>query len=186
MRYPIVTFGDDRLRQKAVPVGAITPDIVRLLDDMQETLHIENGLGLAAEQVGKPLAVCVVDIPPDMDVNDEQQRENPDLPMPLELINPEITWSSRAKVARDEGCLSFPKIYASVTRPAEVRVTFRDRLGASRELLVRGLAARAVQHELDHLNGVLLVDRMSAVKRIALKSRLRPRAPLSRRTPGPP
>lgn len=168
----IRTYGDPVLRQKAVPVREVDRDIRRLVDDLLETMYAHQGLGLAAEQIGRTEAVCVVDVPPSADTDSNGQRENPHVPMPLVLINPEILETAPEKVATEEGCLSFPGIYVPIERPAWVRLRALDRQGASRELTLRGLAARAALHEIDHLGGVLIVDRVSPLKRIALTGRL--------------
>lgn len=174
MKLKIRTFGDPVLRCRAEPVAAVTDALRRLADDMLETMYAARGLGLAAQQVGETCALCVIDIPAAMDVDEEGgPRLNPDIALPLVLFNPEIRAESAEKVACDEGCLSFPEIHAPVRRAREVTVRFLDREGQSREVTVRGLMARAVQHEGDHLAGVLLVDRMSPVKKISLAGQLK-------------
>lgn len=174
MRFEIVTFGNPVLRAKSSPVGSVTADLKRMADGMMETMYAAEGLGLAAQQVGQTVSLCVIDIPPEMDLaEDGQTRLNPDIPMPLVLFNPRILSRSQDAARRDEGCLSFPGIHTAVQRSAEVDVEFVDWKGQVRVLHCRGLLARAVQHELDHLEGVLLVDRMSAVKKISLAGQLK-------------
>jgi peptide deformylase len=174
MKFEIVTYGDPILRVKAAPVDRVTADLKRLIDDMLETMYAGKGVGLAAQQVGRTTAVCVIDVPPASDAEDESgPRLNPQVAMPLVLFNPVIVARAAAQQRGDEGCLSFPGIHTPVGRAAEVTVEFMDLRGERRALAVRGLVARAVQHELDHLHGVLLVDRMSPVKRISLAGQLR-------------
>lgn len=174
MSFELVTFGDPVLRVRAAPVERVTPEFKRLVDGMMETMHAAEGVGLAAQQVGRAVSVCVIDIPPEMDVAEEGgARLNPDAEMPLIMFNPRIIERQGAMVRRDEGCLSFPGIHAGVQRAFEVTVSFVDWKGEVRALHCRGLLARAVQHELDHLDGVLLVDRMSPVKKVSLAGKLK-------------
>jgi peptide deformylase len=174
MKYDIVTFGDPVLRVKSSPVAEVTPLLKRVADGMMETMYAAEGLGLAAQQVGKTAAMCVIDVPPELDMaEDGQTRLNPDVEMPLIMFNPTITARVKDLVRRDEGCLSFPGIHSSVQRSAEVDVEFVDWRGAVKRLHCRGLLARAVQHEMDHLDGVLLVDRLSSVKKISLAGQLK-------------
>lgn len=174
MALELVTYGDPVLRVRATPVDRVTPDWKRLVDGMMETMYTHSGVGLAAQQVGQTIAVCVIDIPPDLDVDKEGGvRLHPDLPMPLVMFNPEIVARTKALERADEGCLSFPGIHTGVQRSPELTVAFTDWKGERRTLSCRGLLARAVQHELDHLNGVLLVDRMSSVKKISLAGALK-------------
>lgn len=174
MQFEIVTFGDPVLRAKSTPIASVTADLKRVADGMLETMYSAEGLGLAAQQVGRTSAMCVIDIPPELDMADDgQSRLNPDIPMPLVLFNPRIVARSQGLARREEGCLSFPGIHTAVQRAAEVDVEFVDWRGELRTLHCRGLLARAIQHELDHLEGVLLVDRMSAVKKISLAGQLK-------------
>lgn len=173
MTYKVTTYGNPILRKKAEPVAEVNDEVRKLADDMLETMYAERGLGLAAEQVGKSVAICVIDIPADSDVDEKGTRENPDVEMPLVLINPEIIEESDVIITAQEGCLSFPGIYSNVDRFEEVTVKYQDRNATWMELRVKGLLARAVQHELDHLDGVLLADRMSAVKKVALSGKLK-------------
>jgi peptide deformylase len=174
MKFEIVTFGDPVLRVKATPVADVTADLKRTADGMMEAMHAAEGVGLAAQQVGQTVSLCVIDIPPELDVAEENgPRLNPGVEMPLVMFNPAIVERMGGLVKRDEGCLSFPGIHAAVQRNFEVTVSFVDWKGLKKTLLCRGLLARAVQHELDHLDGVLLVDRMSAVKKISLAGQLK-------------
>jgi peptide deformylase len=174
MSFELVTFGDPVLRARAAPVERVTPEVKSLAEGMMETMHAAEGVGLAAQQVGRTVSVCVISIPPEMDVAGEGgPRLNPDVVMPLVMFNPRIVARQGAVLRRDEGCLSFPGIHAGVQRAFEVTVAFVDWKGEARELHCRGLLARAVQHELDHLEGVLLVDRMSPVKKVSLAGKLK-------------
>lgn len=174
MKLKIRTYGDPILRKRAQPVAAVTDDLRRLADDLLETMYSARGLGLAAQQVGETCALCVIDVPATMDVEEEQgPRSNPEVAMPLVLFNPIIRRESSKKNSCDEGCLSFPDIHCSVRRADEVTVAYIDREGRAVELTARDLLARAIQHELDHLAGVLLVDRMSPVKKISLSGQLK-------------
>ncbi len=173
MKCSVLTFGDPALRQKSVPVEKVTDDIRRLARELLSTMYRSAGLGLAAEQIGQTESICVIDVPPDQDKSDETGlRENPMVGMPIILINPKILEMTGEQTGR-EGCLSFPDITVTIRRAKEVTVTFTDLDGRNQTLKVQGLLARAVQHEIDHLNGVLLVDRMSAVQRIAVAGKLR-------------
>ena len=173
MELKIKTYGDPVLRERARPVDEITPEICDLAEEMLRVMHQQNGVGLAAEQVGRREAVVVIDIPPVADCDKEKNPLNPDAVMPLVLINPEITESSKKKESCEEGCLSFPGLWAEVSRPAEVTVHYTGIDGRQQDMRCRGLLARAVQHELDHLNGTLFIDRISYARKIALKGRLK-------------
>lgn len=150
---PIIQAPDPRLKAVAEPVTAIDDELRRLLDDMFETMYAAPGIGLAAPQVGVPVRAVVIDL------------GEPEVRRPMVLINPEIRWRSDELVTAEEGCLSLPDHYAEVTRPAEVEVVYLDREGERREVRADGLLARCLQHEIDHLNGVLFVDHLSALKR---------------------
>jgi peptide deformylase len=154
---PICTYPDPVLRQKAERVESIDDSVQRLIDDMIDTMYNAPGIGLAANQVGRLLSVLVVDI----------QREESDL---IVLINPEII-SSRGKTISEEGCLSVPEYFAKVTRHEEVVVRGVDRHGENIEIAAGGLLAIALQHEMDHLEGRLFIDRMNTVARDIFKRR---------------
>ncbi len=173
VEYEVLTYGNKLLRRKASPVEEVTDDVRGLVQDMLRTMYASDGLGLAAAQVGRPEAVCVIDIPP---MRDEEtgtpKRENPDVRMPLVLVNPRITERDGEQVG-SEGCLSFPEIFVTVKRAQTVTVEFLDMENELRSVRAAGLLARAIQHELDHLHGVLLVDRMSAVQKVAVAGKLK-------------
>lgn len=151
---PIIHAPDPRLKVVSERVEAIDDGVRRLLDDLLETMYAEKGLGLSAIQVGLPKRAMVVDVAR----RDEASR-------PLRLVNPEILGSSDETVAFDEGCLSFPELFAMVERPAGVRVAFQDERGARQEIDADGILARCIQHEIDHLDGILFVDHLSALRR---------------------
>ena len=171
MIHPILTFGYDALRKKAVPVADVTDDLRRLAMDMLETMYAAKGLGLAAEQVGRTECICVIDVP--LEAEKETCREvNASVAMPLILINPEII-AREGKQRNDEGCLSFPDIGASITRANQVTVAFTALTGERQAVTVQGLLSRAIQHEVDHLNGILLVDNMSPMQKLSVSGQLR-------------
>jgi peptide deformylase len=151
-------YGDPILRRKAEPVGPITPDLRRIVADMIDTMYDEAGIGLAAPQVGIPLRLMVVGHDP--------KRE------PQALVNPRLTEQS-GLVTAEEGCLSIPGIFADVTRAARVRLAATDLEGAPVSLDANGLLARVLQHELDHLDGVLFIDRLDAMTRDRIKRRIK-------------
>lgn len=158
---PIVIAPARILKTKTRRVGPADAETVRaLLPRMFATMYHAPGIGLAAPQVGVGLAVTVIDLMPN------------DKPAPLALINPEIVAASPELATREEGCLSLPGQYAEVTRPARVTVRYEDQTGARREIAAEGLLAACLQHEIDHLNGVLFVDHLSLLKRNIILRRL--------------
>jgi len=151
---PILLVPDPRLRARARPVGPGDAEAVRdLAPRMLAAMYRAPGIGLAAPQVGSLLRLVVIDL---------QLEERPD---PMVLVNPEVVAASEALATREEGCLSLPGQYADVTRPARVKVRYRDLDGARREVEAEGLLSACLQHEIDHLDGVLFVDHLSALKR---------------------
>ncbi len=173
MSLPICTYGNPVLRRKAVEVADVNDGIRALADEMLATMHKEKGVGLAAEQVGRTERLFVIDIPAESDVGEGDVRENPDVEMPLVFINSKITGHGEEVQIGQEGCLSFPEIFANVERWYEVDAQYTDRSGQPQTLHTKGLLARAIQHETDHLDGILLVDRMSHVKKVALSGKLK-------------
>jgi peptide deformylase len=151
---PIIIAPDPVLKAKAKPVENIDGGIVRLMDDMLETMYKAPGIGLAAPQIGILQRVIVVDV---ADKDEE--------PQPFAMANPEILWKSDETSVHNEGCLSLPDHYADVVRPKQVRLRYIDRDGEVRELDADNLLATCVQHEIDHLNGVLFIDHISLLKR---------------------
>ncbi len=173
MKYPIRKYGDPVLREKARPVDEVTEEVRAFAANLIETMRGERGLGLAAQQVGETRAVCVVEVPRELDMDERGERLHPDMPTPLVLINPEIVEFSDDTVSAQEGCLSFPEIYAPITRSESIRIRYKDLDGKDHDERFRAMAARVIQHEVDHLNGILYIDRMSQIKKIAIKGRLR-------------
>ncbi len=151
---PILTAPDPILETVSTPVDAVTDEVRQQLDDMLETMYAAPGIGLAAIQVGIPKRMLVIDVSRE---GEEKQ--------PLFIVNPEITWVSDDDQLYEEGCLSLPEQYAEIERPAEVKVSYLDRNGDRQELHADGLLAVCLQHEMDHLDGVLFVDHLSALKR---------------------
>jgi peptide deformylase len=159
----VLQYGDPVLRQKGALIEAIAPAIERLIQDLLDTMYAEKGIGLAAQQVGEPLQLTVLDI---RSINDQRSRlrlndnsVDPEAWMPLVLINPDVT-PVGDPVAGHEGCLSFPDISAEIRRPETVQVAALDRAGQPIKFSCEGLLARVIQHEVDHLNGILFIDRM--------------------------
>jgi peptide deformylase len=169
--YPVVKFGQEILRQKATPVAEVTDDVRRLAQDMLETMYAAKGVGLAAEQVGRTERMCVIDVPREAE-KEACRDENAAVPMPLVLINPEII-ATEGKQRNEEGCLSFPDIGAPITRADKVTVTYTDLQGVRQTATARGLLSRAIQHETDHLDGVLLVDKMSPMQKLSVSGQLK-------------
>jgi peptide deformylase len=171
----VVHYGHPALRQRGMPVGKITPEIEKLIADMIETMQAQRGVGLAAQQVGVPLRLTVLDVravtdrPSSLEINGAPV--NPNEVMPMVLINPEVDGAGTAAEG-PEGCLSFPEIFAEIKRPTFAEVQATDPKGAKIAFRCGGLLSRAIQHELDHLNGVLFIDRMSRTEKSELKSQL--------------
>jgi peptide deformylase len=151
---PIIVAPDPRLKVKAKPVKRVDDEVRRLMDDMLETMYLAPGIGLAAPQVGVTRRVLVIDA----------AREG-EKPAPLKIANPELLWRSEELATYNEGCLSLPEHYADVTRPAAIRLRYLDYQNEIRELDCSGLLATCIQHEMDHLEGLLFVDHISALKR---------------------
>lgn len=170
---PVVLYGDPVLRVKAEPISEVTNDIRALAGEMLDAMYAHDGAGLAAEQVGRTESICVIDVSPGRGkAEGERGVENPGIPMPLIMINPSVT-ESEGEQRAPEGCLSFPEIFVPVTRSAAVTASFLDREGRPQTIRARGLLARAIQHEIDHLNGILLVDRMTPVQKVAVAGKLK-------------
>ncbi|MAZ32029.1 MAG: peptide deformylase [Thalassospira sp.] len=150
----ILIVPDPRLKQECEEVAEVNDEIRELLDDMLETMYAAPGIGLAAPQIGVMKRVVV------MDVSDDKEKLQP-----LKLVNPEIIWESEDTSVYQEGCLSIPEQYADVERPAEVGLRYLDENGKEHEIEADGLLATCIQHELDHLDGILFTDYLSALKR---------------------
>lgn len=167
----VCKYGEKVLREKAAPVSAVTAELRALADNMVETMHKAGGVGLAAQQVGRTERLCVIDLPPDCD-EEEDRAFNAPIAMPLKMFNPEII-SRDGAVCDKEGCLSFPGVGGEVVRAHQVVCTYMDETGAGQTITARGYLARAIQHEIDHLDGILYVDRMSAIERLRHASKLK-------------
>jgi peptide deformylase len=151
---PIIVAPDPRLKTKAKPVDVVDDDVRQLMDDMLETMYDAPGIGLAAPQIGGTSRVIVVDVSSD----DEE-------PQPFCMANPERIWLSDDDRQHEEGCLSLPDHYAEVARPESIEVSYLDRDNNEQTLSADGMLATCIQHEMDHLDGILFVDRISALKR---------------------
>ena len=151
---PLVILPDPVLRLVSKPVERVDAPLLKLADDMFETMYDAPGIGLAAIQIGEPLRMLV------MDVSKEDEAKAPQV-----FINPEVVEQSDDRSVYEEGCLSIPDYYAEVERPAAVRVKYLDQFGKQQEVMADGLLATCLQHEIDHLNGVLFIDHISKLKR---------------------
>ena len=151
---PLIILPDPRLRQRCEPVAAITDEVRGLARDMLDTMYDAPGVGLAAVQIGVPKRIVTIDTS-----KSETERK------PLVLINPEVVWASEVKRVYEEGCLSIPEYYEEVERPDRVRFRYTNLDGNMVEQEADGLFATCVQHEIDHLNGVLFIDHLSRLKR---------------------
>jgi peptide deformylase len=150
----IITVPDSFLKQVSKPVETVDDDLRALMDDMLETMYAAPGIGLAAIQIGVPKRVIVMDL-----AGSEEE------PAPRYFVNPEITWKSDELFTYEEGCLSVPEIYDEIERPARVRLTYLNYQGEKVEEEAEGLYAVCIQHEIDHLEGVLFIDKLSRLKR---------------------
>lgn len=157
----IIIAPDPRLKRKCAAVAAIDAATARLMSDMLETMYVAPGVGLAAPQVGVAKRIIVVDT----SRSTEARR-------PLKMANPEIVWSSPEKKLHEEGCLSLPEEYQDVERPDRIKVAYMDEHGERREIEADGLLSVVIQHEMDHLDGVLFVDHISRLKRDIILRRL--------------
>jgi peptide deformylase len=176
MRLSIVQYGDPILRTQGKRINAIDDHIRALAANMIETMHAANGVGLAAQQVGEALQLTVVDVsqvedrPSTMKLNGKET--DPQTAMPLILINPQLTLAGETS-AGTEGCLSFPEITGEIERAESVIAKAENIEGETVEIEATGLLARALQHEVDHLNGILFIDRMNSAIKASVASRLK-------------
>ena len=151
---PILILPDQRLKLVSAPIDKVTDEVRALAAEMLETMYDAPGIGLAAIQIGEPVRLVVIDV-----AKKDEERS------PLVLVNPEIVWSSPELSVYEEGCLSIPEYYEEVERPAMVTVRFLDAQGAECEMTAEGVLATCLQHEIDHINGVLFIDHISKLKR---------------------
>ena len=176
MTLSILQYGDPILRAKGRQVDKVDDPLRELVAEMIETMHVANGVGLAAQQIGQALQLTVLDVsqvedrPSTMKVNGEDV--DPKASMPLVLINPEIELGSTTEVGT-EGCLSFPEITGEIERAESIIAHAENLDGDKIDIEASGLLARAIQHEVDHLNGILFIDRMNSAAKAALSSRLK-------------
>lgn len=161
MIYKIRIYGDPILKKKAEIVTDFNTEIKKILDDMLETMYNADGVGLAANQVGILKQLITIDV------------GTKKSPKPIKIVNPVIIEKSKEKTEYEEGCLSFPGITEKILRPSKVKVKFFDPDGNEKIMEFTGLESTAIQHEIDHLNGVLFIYRMSAIKRIMLNKKLK-------------
>ncbi len=160
-RLSIIVAPDPRLKIKSKPVETVDDRVRALMDDMLETMYSAPGVGLSAVQAGVPERIIVIDV-----------AKDPDPPAPVRLVNPEIIWQADEIVLAEEGCLSLPEYYADVERPAAVEVRYVDENGEIRTIKAEGLLSTVLQHEMDHLEGILFVDHLSAIKRSIILRKL--------------
>ncbi|HEU0095498.1 MAG TPA: peptide deformylase [Rhizomicrobium sp.] len=151
---PILTAPDPRLQAVSKDVEAVTDAVRKLIDDMADSMYAADGIGLAAIQVGEPVRVLVIDL------DQKEGKKNP-----VAYINPKIIWASDETAVFEEGCLSVPEIWDDVERPARIKAEYLDRDGNKQTLEADGLLATCLQHEMDHLNGVLFIDHLSRLKK---------------------
>lgn len=175
MVLPVVKYGDPVLRRKGAKIETVTAEITAFIADMFDTMKAARGVGLAAHQVGQALQIAVIDV---RGITDRPSKlwlqgtaGDVESFMPLVLINPAVT-PTGPRIAGPEGCLSFPEIFGDVDRPAEVEVNALNERGESFTFRAAGLLARAVQHEVDHLNGILFIDRMSTETRQEVRAEI--------------
>lgn len=164
MKLKIYEYPEPILKQKALKVEKVDDELRRFLDDMLETMYSAAGVGLAAPQVGVSQRIIVIDI--------EQDREKGIKGNPLYLINPEIIWRSDEMICGEEGCLSIPEMRSEIERHQAVRIQYLDYQGNPQEILAEDYLAVAMQHELDHLDGILYIDHLSRLKRNMLLKKL--------------
>jgi len=155
----ILTEPNKILREKSLRVENVDKDIQQLMDDMLETLYAAPGIGLAAIQVGVAKRIIVMDISRNRD-KDKESKKNP-----MYFVNPKIVWKSEDKFTYEEGCLSVPNQFAEIDRPKQCHIKHLDYNGHSRELKAEGLLATCIQHEIDHLEGILFIDYLSKLKK---------------------
>ena len=157
----ILTEPDPFLRQKSQTVEKVDDDMRQLMDDMLDTMYNAQGIGLAAIQIGTPKRVIVIDL------LKEKEKKNP-----LYFVNPEIVWSSKEEATYEEGCLSVPGQFAEIDRPNKCHVKYLDYDGNKRELKAEGLLATCIQHEIDHLEGILFIDYLPKLKKSLIAKKL--------------
>ena len=172
MKHDIVIYGHPALRRKSVEVKTVDGHTRRLADDLLETMYAYGGIGLAAAQIDYTECMCVIDMSQAGDRPDARLEENDHVSMPMVLVNPTITDMAGKQVGQ-EGCLSFPEIYADVRRSDLITTSYRNLDNQQVVVKTTGLLSRALQHEIDHLNGVLFVDRITPAQKVVLSGKLK-------------
>lgn len=166
MERPLTYYGNPVLREKGKVIETFNSELKNLANDMIETMYAEEGIGLAAQQIGLSLQICVVDVrpPKESEISFNYSYDGRSIPldlfMPLAIINPIVEITNSAKSLYEEGCLSFPNILGTVSRATAIRCQFQDTDGCNHTLEADGLLARCILHEVDHLNGILFIDNM--------------------------
>lgn len=176
MIQPIVLYGDPVLRVKCKPVTTVTDDVRKLVQDMLDTMHEAKGVGLAAPQVGVPIQLAVIDVSHDLECVSYVRVDGADVVltdiMPLIFLNPKFELGKDKEIG-EEGCLSIPDYREKVKRSSGVKVTYETLDGRTQTIEADGLLARALQHEIDHLHGILFIDRLSAVAKVGMKRKIK-------------
>ena len=173
MKYSIQIYGNPVLREKSRRIEHVDAGIRRMAKDMLEAMHATHGVGLAAQQVGRTEAMCVIDVPERLGSGEPRPPESEPLAaMPLVMLNPKIPHSEGQETC-EEGCLSFPELFVPIKRARRITVEYMDLDEQVRRFDAFGLLGRAIQHELDHLNGKLMVDRMDPVRKLTLANTLK-------------
>lgn len=168
----ILEIPDPRLRDVARPIAEVNDEVRSLAADMLETMYAAHGIGLAATQLGIAQRILVIDLQERVTEGEEAEGEPEPVRNPHVVINPELLWVSDELAVYNEGCLSIPEQYAEVERPARCRVRWLDEKGATREEELDGLMATCMQHEIDHLDGILFIDHISRLKRNMIVKKL--------------
>jgi peptide deformylase len=189
MHLPIVHYNRPVLRQKGAKVESFDASLATLVQDMIDTMHEARGIGLAAQQVGRAVQLCVVDLraaDKDFDWEIDGAHTPLDIIMPFALINPVVTpVPGTKKTVYEEGCLSFPEIRGDIVRPDEIVAHYQDQFGLPHVIRCNGLLSRCIQHEVDHLNGTLFIDRMEKPVRLGLERSVKELAQQTRAMPEP-
>lgn len=176
MSLPIVHYNSPVLRKKGAKISSFDKALRKLAADMIDAMHEARGIGLAAQQIGQAIQLCVVDLrQAEVDFTWELDGAHPPLElfMPMVIINPELTLLPSPKTSYEEGCLSFPDIRGDIDRPDAISIKFQDADGTPHQLTCDGLFSRCIQHEVDHLNGVLFIDRMLKKVRAPLEKSIK-------------
>ena len=165
----IITLPNPILKRKSKTIEKVDSEVKKIMNEMLKTMYKAPGIGLAAPQVGINKRIIVMDVSPRPGLKRYQEEKDKEKqvvnPNPIQMANPEITWISEKKETDQEGCLSIPNFMGDVTRPSSCKVKYLDKNGESKELHAEGLLARCIQHEVDHINGILFIDHLSKIKK---------------------